>query len=103
MRSGRDYWLLIGGSTTSNLGDGIRFAALPLLAVTITDDPAAIGAVMAASFLPWLLFSLVGGAVADRQDRRRLIFSGQLVRGTAVGIFTLLVATGHASMAFIYV
>ncbi|MCP4223640.1 MAG: MFS transporter [Actinomycetia bacterium] len=103
MRSGRDYWLLIGGSTTSNLGDGIRFAALPLLAVTITDDPAAIGAVMAASFLPWLLFSLVGGAVADRQDRRRLIISGQLVRGTAVGIFALLVATDHTSMALIYV
>jgi MFS family permease len=94
---------LLAGSTVSNLGDGIRFAALPLLAVTITDDPAAIGAVLAASFLPWLALSLVGGAVADRQDRRRLIISGQLVRAVAVGIFTLLVATDHASMAAIYV
>ncbi len=103
MKSSRDYWLLIGGSTISNLGDGIRLAALPLLAVTITDDPAAIGAVMAASFLPWLLFSLIGGAAADRMDRRRLIIMGQLMRGTAVGIFTLLVATGRANLAFIYV
>jgi hypothetical protein len=47
----RDYWLLWAGSGLSNLGDGIRLTALPLLAATLTRDPLAVGAVLAATLL----------------------------------------------------
>lgn len=103
MNARRDFWLLWGGTAASNLGDGIRLTALPLLAATITTDPAAIGAVFAVSFLPWLLLSLVGGAAADRTDRRRLILWGQGLRGVAVAAFAALVATGNQEMAAVYV
>ena len=98
----RDFWLLWSTSTASNLGDGIRLTALPLLAVAITTDPLAIGAVTAASFAPWLLFALVGGAVADRVDRRRLILVGQVARAAAVGGFAALVAADRAGLAAVY-
>lgn len=102
MSAPRDYWLLWGGSTTSNLGDGIRLAALPLLTIQITTDPLAVGAVSAFSFLPWLLLSLIGGAVADRYDRRRLIVAGQVMRGSAVLAFALLVWNGSENLIGVY-
>ncbi len=101
-RSARDFWLLWGSVVASNLGDGIRQIALPLFAITITTDPLAIGAVTAASLLPWLL-SLLGGAVVDRSDRRKLIIIGQLIRGVAVAGFALLVLTDNAGLALVYV
>lgn len=102
MPSSRDFWLLWGGSTSSNLGDGIRLAALPLLTAQITTDPLAIGAVSAASFAPWLLLSLVGGAVADRHDRRTLVLIGQVIRGAAVLAFAALLWNGNESLIGIY-
>lgn len=98
----QDFWLLWAGSTVSNLGDGVRLVALPLLTVSVTTDPLAVGAVTAATFLPWLLLSLVGGAVADRVDRRRLILLGQVVRGLAVAILAVLVWNGEVALVVIY-
>lgn len=100
-RSTRDFWLLWGGSTASNLGDGLRQAALPLLAVSWTTDPLAIGAVTAATFSPWLL-SLPSGAAVDRVDRRRLMLIAQLLRGIAVAGFAALVIGDQANLALVY-
>jgi hypothetical protein len=48
----------------------VTVAAAPLLAASLTEDPRRIGAVGVALTLPWLLFALPSGAVADRADRR---------------------------------
>lgn len=90
------------GSAVSNLGDGIRLTALPLMAATLTRDPVAIGAVTAATLAPWVVVGPVGGALADRTDRRTLIVAGQLLRGLAVGLFAVAVALGHADLALLY-
>ena len=66
----RKLWL---ASTASNLGDGIIYTAAPLLAASLTRDPLLLAFVMFMRGLPWLLFSLVAGAIADRVDRRRLM------------------------------
>lgn len=99
----RDFRLLWGASTISNLGDGIRNTAIPLLTVAITTDPLAVGAVTAAMYMPWMLFALVGGAAVDRVDRRALILVGQLVRGSAVAGFGVLVFADRAVLALVYV
>lgn len=54
----------------SNLGDAVMLAARPLLVATLTTDPVAVSAAMFAQQLPWLLFALTGGALADRLPRR---------------------------------
>ncbi len=100
---GRDYWLLWGGSAVSNLGDGVRLTALPLLAAVFTRNPVAIGGVTATTFGPWVLFSLFGGAIVDRVDRRLLITWGQVARGVAVGGFAWMVSTGAGSLIGLYV
>lgn len=87
----------------SNLGDGIRLGALPLLTASITRDPLPVTLVTALTFLPWVLFGAVGGVLVDRYDRRALIVVGQGVRGIAVLALTIGVATDHVGLLAIYV
>ena len=68
---GRPFWTLFSASFLANLSDGIFQIALPLLAVSVTTEPGLVAGVAVASRLPWLVFALVAGALADRLDRRR--------------------------------
>ncbi|MER5205711.1 MFS transporter [Streptomyces sp. NPDC002825] len=90
-------------AVVSRFGDSLRTAALPLLAASLTDDPLLIASVTACGFLPWLLFGLLGGAVADRVDQRRAMWAVDLVRGALVAAFAVAVATGHATIALLLV
>ncbi|WP_406087161.1 MFS transporter [Kitasatospora purpeofusca] len=74
----------------SNLADGLVLAAVPLLAVEMTRDPLLVAGITVAQFLPWLIFTLPSGALADRIDRRLIMVWGNAIR--AVG-FLLLVLT----------
>jgi MFS family permease len=97
-RPGRSFGTLLAAGALSNLGDGVTVAAAPLLAASLTRDPRAIGAVGAAWSLPWLLFALVSGAVADRADRRRLLVGADLVRTASLVLLAVAVAGGRASV-----
>lgn len=95
----RPFWFLWWATTASSLGDGVRWVAFPLIAASISRDPGAVALVSTAGFLPWPLFGLVGGAVVDRTDRRRLMWRTDVLRAVLVGSFAALVATGGASIA----
>src|SRR4029453_4287882 len=69
-RLGLPFWQLWSASSLSNLADGLVKVALPLVAVTLTDSPGLVAGVTLAVTLPWLLFALPAGALADRVDRR---------------------------------
>lgn len=97
-RLGRDFNRFLVAAGSSNLGDGIRLGALPLLAISLTDDARLIGLTTAATLLPWLVFGPVGGAMVDRHDRRKLMICGQVARAIAVSLLVLLIATGTASI-----
>ena len=66
----RKVWLSVAISSS---GDGMFLTAFPLLALTVTTNPLLIAGVTVASRLPWLFFSMVSGAIADRMDRRSLM------------------------------
>ncbi|UWE13313.1 MFS transporter [Actinacidiphila bryophytorum] len=72
--------------TVSSLGDGVTYAALPLLALTLTRDPMALAVVTAAGTLPWLLFGVLGGALVDRWDRRRTMWVTDAARAALLAI-----------------
>ena len=71
-RLGGDFVRLWSASVISNLGDGVTMVAGPLLVASLTNEPALVAGAVFAQQLPWLLFSLPGGAYVDRLDRRRL-------------------------------
>lgn len=95
---GPGFRALLIGSLVSNTGDGIRLAALPLLAESLTSSPLLISAVTAAQYLPWVTFAPVGGVVVDRWDRRATILSTQAWRALVMAGLAWLVWTGHVDV-----
>ncbi|QYG92699.1 MFS transporter [Iamia sp. SCSIO 61187] len=77
---GPGFDALLRGSLITNTGDGIRLAALPLLAASLTSSPLLISAVTAAQYLPWATFAPLGGVIVDRRDRRQTILVTQTWR-----------------------
>lgn len=96
------YWKLWSASAGSNVADGIFWIALPLLAIRLTDSPALVAGVALASRLPWLLFALVAGALADRLDRRRTMILVDLFRAGLLGALALATAAGVANLGLLY-
>ncbi|WP_241671650.1 MFS transporter [Streptomyces sp. IB2014 016-6] len=94
---------LWGAAVISRFGDSLRTAALPLLAASLTDDPLLIASVTACGYVPWLLFGLLGGAVADRVDQRRAMWAVDLLRGALMAGFALAVALDHGTIALLLV
>lgn len=80
MRLGDRFWRFWAAATLANLGDGIRMAAFPLLAASLTDDAFAVAAVGAAAALPWLVTGLAAGSLADRRSPRSLLAAADLGR-----------------------
>lgn len=99
----RHFWALWTAAATSNIGDGIRLTALPLLIAAMTRDPVVVSGVTAATFAPWVLFSLPGGALVDRLDRRLIMIWGQMTRGLVVGALAVSILVGIESVILIYV
>lgn len=99
---GRDFNHLLTASLISTLGDGALVAALPLLAESLTTNPVQISGVAAASTFPWLLLSVIGGAIADRYDRRWLMIRAQAVQGVLVGAVALLATLHLTQLWMIY-
>jgi len=73
----------IAASGLTNLGDGIATLAWAWVASLLTRDPLLVAAVAVALRLPWALFAIPAGIIADRTDRRRLILAMDLVRAAA--------------------
>ena len=69
---------LWSAAVVSRFGDGMRSAALPLLATSLTRSPLLVSLVTVAGFAPWLVLGLLGGALADRVDQRRAMRRGGL-------------------------
>ena len=98
----RAFQLLWGATAISNVGDGLRLTALPLLATSVTTDPRAIAGVAIAERIPWLVFILPGGAWADRFDRRVLRLRLDIARAVVMAGLAAMIALDHVSIAVIY-
>ncbi|MFI5837686.1 MFS transporter [Micromonospora sp. NPDC051300] len=102
-RLGGRFALLWSASTLSALGSGTATVAAPLYVASRTDDPLVVSAGAAVSWLPWLLFALPGGVLADRVDRRRLMVLIDWVRVVALVVLAAAMVTDRAGVALLYV
>ena len=85
-------------SIVSNLADGVMLAAVPLLAISLTDSPVLISLIGAMVMLPWLLFAIPIGAIVDRVDRRYIFAGANASRSVVVGVLALLIALDHVTI-----
>ena len=107
-RLGSDFRWLLASSWTSNVGDGVALAAAPLLIASMTSSPILVAAGAILQFLPWLVFGLHAGAIADRFDRRRLVMVANGARALVLLALCAFLVTGVANIwivlasAFLY-
>ncbi|GAA1443612.1 MFS transporter [Leifsonia poae] len=99
---GSNYWKLWTSSALSNLADGVMKVALPLVAIRYTDSPTIIAGLAFAFSLPWLVFALTAGALADRFDRRRLMLVANSARAAFLAVLTIAAAMGAGSIWILY-
>jgi MFS family permease len=100
---GLEFHKLWAASAVSNLGDGVALLAAPLLAAALTRDPALVAGLSFAQRLPWLLFALLSGALADRLDRRYAMAAVAACRGLLIGALGVAVLLHLASLPLLYV
>ena len=90
----RDFRLMWFGAFTSTTGTWMQLVAQSWLVLTLTGSAFYLGLTEFLGQLPILLFSLVGGVVADRVERRKLLLASQYVQMTCALILTMLVLGG---------
>ena len=90
----RDFRLLWSGMCVSLLGDGVFLVAMAWQVYALSNAPTALALVGIAMTVPTIAFLLVGGAVSDRLDRRRIMLAADAVRGLAVGLIAVLSLAG---------
>src|SRR5512143_1268372 len=98
----RDFRLLFSGATTSILGDQFAFIATPWLVLKLTNDPLALGIVLALEGIPRAVFMLLGGAITDRFSPRLIMLAADIIRFILTTLIALVVFTGTVQMWMLY-
>jgi MFS family permease len=98
-RNYRILWLAALGST---IGTWMQNYAQDLLVYQLTLSKFYLGLDEFLSQLPILLFMLIGGVIADRHDRRRLLTGSQYVQAFSAFSLALLIATGHITVWHVF-
>ena len=86
----RNFSLLWGGAFLSSIGAWMQVVAQAWLVFEITKSPFLLGLDSFLAQIPIVLFSLVGGVVADRMDRRQLLLGSQYVQMSCAFILMFL-------------
>jgi predicted MFS family arabinose efflux permease len=92
----RDFRRFFIGQSASLLGDGMVGVALAFAVLDLTGSPADLGYVLAARSIPLIAGLLVGGVIADRLSRRRIMVTADLARFLGQGTMATLLISGHA-------
>ena len=93
----RGFALVWGAALVSNVGTWMETVAVGDLVANRTGEAGWTAVVAAAGFLPMGLMGPIGGAIADRVDRRRFVFWTTALHALCALALTLLTATGNAS------
>lgn len=99
----RDFRLLLTGQTVSSFGNSISNVAVPFQLLALGASPLQLGITVAIETVAAVAFLLLGGAVADRWQRRTLILASDAVAGAVVSILAVLSASGTLRIEHIYV
>lgn len=102
LRDSRDFRLVVIGTFLSGLGAQATLVALPYQVYVQTHSALLVGLLGAVELAPLIAASLLGGAIADRVDRRKLLLLDQIgLVLTAAGL-AVAASIGHPPIAVLY-
>ena len=102
LRRHRNYRLFFTGQLISVSGTWMQNIALAWLVVELTHSPIAVGALAFCRFIPFTVFGLFAGVLADRVDNRRLVIATQATSMALSAVLATLVLTGTATLWMVY-
>ena len=94
----RDFRLLFAARTASVLGNAVVPVAVAFAVLDLTGSATDLGIVLAARFVPQLVLLLVGGVLADRLPRYRVMIAGELLSVTAYALVGAMFVSGWAPL-----
>ncbi|HEX4012376.1 MAG TPA: MFS transporter [Candidatus Cybelea sp.] len=98
----RAFRRYFAGQSFSYVGDGLRMLSVPLLAYHLTHSALSTGTALICEVAPFSVFSLVGGSLADRLDRRKLMIACDAVRFVVMAFFAVAYAVHVLTLPMIY-
>lgn len=98
----RDYSLLFSGQLVSAAGTQIQVVAVAWQVYLLTNSAVALGVIGLVQAIPRLIFSLVGGVVADAYDRRRLLLIINTIMAGLSAILAITTRAGVINIGIIY-
>jgi predicted MFS family arabinose efflux permease len=90
----RDFRLMWFGACTSSIGTWMQIVAQGWLIYRLSHSAFLLALDQFLGGIPIFLFSLIGGVVADRTERRKILLLSQYVQMASAAVLTVLVATG---------
>ncbi|HEU4965351.1 MAG TPA: MFS transporter [Bacilli bacterium] len=96
------YRKLFFGLTVSKLGDWFFMVSLPLLVYELTESGTGMALAFVIEILPQVLFALIGGALADQVNKKKMLVWGDLGSALIVSLIPLLYFTGHLEVWMVY-
>src|SRR5689334_7952627 len=94
-RQFRRLWI---GRATSELGSSLVPVALAFAVVDLTGSASALGLVLTTVFLARIALLLLGGVVADRRPRQRVMLGADAARAVTQGLVAVLLVAGDARL-----
>jgi MFS family permease len=102
LRASRDLRLLVAGGFVSNLGTQAALVALPYQVYVQTGSAFLTGLLGAVELVPLAAMALLGGALADRHDRRLLLLADQVALVACAAALAVLTFLGDPPLALLY-
>ena len=97
LRTEARFRLLFAGQVLSLVGDRVMLVALPFAVLEAGGSIEAVGLVVTAQLVPFLVFALAGGVISDRGDRRRVLIASDVARLVVQGVGGVLLVADAAS------
>jgi MFS family permease len=98
-----NYRLYFSGQLVSVAGTWMQTVAQSFLVLSLTHSGTQLGLVTAVRFLPMFLFGPLGGLIADRMPKLRVMYITQSLQGLLAAAFSVLVGTHSIEMWMVYV
>jgi MFS family permease len=99
-RAFRDLWV---SQAIAYVAWRMMLVLVPVQVYRLTGSTLAVGLVALVQFIPLIVFTIVGGALADTHDRRRLLLGSTAGIVVATAAFVVVTATGHATVGVVFV